>query len=160
PMKVGKLPQPTTHIKMYDPAAGKWTQVHAFAGQDGPHVLFAPNGDLVILKEKWWAIQKSDQPKPRKLKLTRSPFYAAKPNASAVFSIRNAVMSDDGRHLAVAADGRVTVYDTSTAAVVVQGKRAAPDSKGSTFGQNTDLVELVFASSVKEPVLLAVETVT
>src|SRR5262249_33617115 len=141
---------PTAHISTYDPTTRKWERGQAYEGQDGPHILFAPDGDLVILKDRWWAIQEPGKLKPRKtFKLTRSPFFAPNPNSYSTYAIRNAVLSPDAEQLAVAADGLVTVYDVKSGTVILQAARATPDSKGATSGQNTESVELAFGATAK-----------
>ncbi len=152
--------QATSYIKVCDLATSKWQNAHSYDGRDGPHILFAPDGNLVVLRQTSWAIREIGKEKAiSQFKLVRSPNYVPVPNGFSVYGIRNAVLTPDGKYLAVAADGLVTVYDTKTGEVVLQADRAAADPKGTTNGQNTDLVELVFAPAAHGPTLLSVETI-
>jgi hypothetical protein len=158
----GKLMrQAVTEINLYDPASRKWRPAvpGEYKSQSGPHILFAPDGALVILKETACGIQDLDRPKPRQIfPLVRARWFQSDPIQ---YGIREALFSPDGSQLAVAADGAVSVYDFTTGREVFQAPRAVPEDKtGRGLTQTTDRVALAFATSSKEPQLLTVEVVT
>jgi hypothetical protein len=150
----------TTRIKLIDMANNKSQQANStdYKGPTpGPHVLFAPDGALVILKDTSCSIQEPGKDKPKKtFELVREAGWAKFTEA---YAIREAVLSTDGSQMAVAADGMVTVYDLGEGKKLFEAKRAAPDGKGNS-NHNDARVSLAFAPSQKEQTLLAVEIVT
>jgi len=153
--------QAVMEINLYDPATRKWRPAvpGEYKSQSGPHILFAPDGTLVILKDQVCAIQDLEKPRPRQLfQLVRSRWFLSNPLQ---YGIREAVLSPDGSQLAVAADGAVSVYDLGTGREVFQAPRATPEDKtGRGVAQTTERVALAFSTSTKDPQLLAVEVVT
>jgi hypothetical protein len=148
-------------VKLYDLSTRKWRLAlpATYKGENGPHVLFAPDGALVILKDATCTVQGPGKAKARRsFRLLRSRWYANNP---LYYAIRDAALTPDGSRLAVAADGWVSVYDLGTGKKVLQAARAAPEDKtGRGIGRNTERAALAFAAAQDEPRLLAVETVT
>jgi hypothetical protein len=150
----------TTRIKLIDMANNKAQPANSteYKGPTyGPHVLFAPDGAMVILKDTSCSIQEPGKEKPKKtFDLVREAGWAKFTEA---YAIREAVLSPDGSQMAVAADGMVTAYDLGEGKKLYEAKRAAHDAKGNS-NHNDARVSLAFAPSQKEQTLLAVEIVT
>jgi hypothetical protein len=153
----------TRQIHLYDLARRKWTDLptkyRGTAG--GPHVLFAPNGELLILKDTACTILEAGKAKPRRtFKVLRGEGYDTHTVYSS-FGIHDALVSPDGSQLAVAAEGTLTVYDLVTGKEVFRAERAAPPGDpGKGGGQATAMVSLAFSPTGDEPKLLAAEVVT
>jgi hypothetical protein len=149
----------TTLIKFYDPDKRKSEPAIAteFKDHPRPQFLFAPDGALVILKEKTVTIQEPGKTKPRAtFELVRASTYKTDQTPNL---IRDAVVSPDGSLLVVAPDGMVTAYDVSAGKKHFQASRAVPEAK-TTFDQQVSQTFLAFAPSPGEQKLLAVESVT
>jgi WD40 repeat protein len=150
----------TTQIKLIDMESKKSQPANStgYKGPThGPHVLFAPDGALVILKDTSCSIQEPGKDKPRKtFDLVREAGWAKFTESYAIYE---AALSPDGSQMAVGADGMITVYDLKEGKKLFEAKRAAPDAKGNS-NHNNARVSLVFAPSEKEQTLLAAEIVT
>src|SRR5262249_20832536 len=121
----------TRQIQLYDPATGKWGALPAeYKGRvGGPQVLFAPDGTLVILKDRECTIQELGKAKPRRtFKIVRGKGYEKHPVYSS-YGVHDAVVSPDGSQLAIAAEGMLTVYDLTTGKELFRATRAVPEEK-------------------------------
>jgi hypothetical protein len=148
----------TGQIKLYDPSERKWQTATSpeVVGTNAPYVLFAPDGNLVVLKETSCRIHAPGKDKPStSFDLTRASTYKTIP---VYYGMHSVVLSPDGSRLAVAVDGMVSVYDTAAGKKVFDADRAAPEVK-TTFGQMPVGTSLAFAPSADEQKLLSVEVV-
>jgi hypothetical protein len=153
----------TRQIHVYSQATRKWTDLPTkYRGTTGgPHVLFAPDGSLLIFKDATCTILEMPKAKVRRtFKIVRGQDFAS----HTVYShagIHDALVSPDGALLAVAAEGLLTVYDLATGKEVFRADRAAPPGDpGKGKGQATGMVSLAFAPAAAEAQLLAAEVVT
>jgi hypothetical protein len=150
-------------IKLYDPETRKWQTLPTAdkgSGIVAPQIIFAPDGAMVILHEAQCTIQEIGKAKPRqvfKLERAGKALFAGGPLVNLEDTgFDDAVLSPDGKSLAIAADNAVHVYD------IASGKRTfqAPGLlAGDTRRYSFFRAALAFAPSGEESRLMAVESV-
>jgi hypothetical protein len=150
----------TTRVSLIDLESHKAQAGPEYKDEKTPtdvHLVFAPDGALVALRSTKCEIFEAGKDKPRASFDIDRP-AGSKTSATIGNMVHTVVPSPDGSRLAVAADGAVIVYDTTTGKKLFEASRAAPEAKTS-FGQNATSTALAFAPSPDEQKLLAVEVV-
>jgi hypothetical protein len=152
-------------VKTYDPETRQWQT--AFKNQATgiflPTVVFAADGTMIILNLAQCTVQEIGKAEPRQtFKLDRAggamnPTNPTNPNFFGNTEFDDAILTPDGKTLAVAVDNMVNVYDIKTGKRIFEAPRLSPAKTAITAPVRASLA---FAPSGEEPKLLAVETIS
>jgi hypothetical protein len=149
----------TTQVKTIDLETHKVQLGTEYKEQKAPgplpvYITYSPDGALVMIRGSTCTIQDPGRDKPRAtFEVKRAGEYKSK---GYWFSIQDVAISPDSTQMAVAADGAIIVYDTTSGEKLFEAERAAPEPK-----KTGDLMpvraSLAYAPTPNAPQLLAVE---